>query len=323
MFKKIFTFLFLISLISTHAAKSTSHAPIGVMGDHVHKKGEAMLSFRVMHMEMSGMRAGTNSLKDSDYSQMMKPQEMSMRMYMLGGMYGVTDNLTLMPMLGFQSKEMKMKNGMTKVVSEMESSSLSDIKLTGLYKLTEHFIFKLGISIPTGSIEETGTMNGMTNTRLPYPMQNGSGTYDSLWAMTYSAHAGQFNYGAQADYIWRHDYNDQGYRLGNEFSFSSWLAYQVTNWWSPSLRAKYSWRNNIKGRDNNLTIMPTMNPAASTQNQGRNVIDLYFGSNFMITGGALKGNRFAFEVGLPIVQNLHGPQMETDYSVTLGWQKSL
>ncbi|MEQ8937882.1 MAG: hypothetical protein RLT30_04205, partial [Gammaproteobacteria bacterium] len=39
-----------------------SHAPIGVMGDHMHSKGEWMLSYRYMYMEMAGNRIGENSV---------------------------------------------------------------------------------------------------------------------------------------------------------------------------------------------------------------------------------------------------------------------
>ena len=33
---------------------ASSHAPVGVMGDHHHKVGEWMLSYRYMAMEMEG-----------------------------------------------------------------------------------------------------------------------------------------------------------------------------------------------------------------------------------------------------------------------------
>ena len=39
-----------------------SHAPIGIMGDHYHKTGEIMLSYRCMHMSMAGNRNTTFDL---------------------------------------------------------------------------------------------------------------------------------------------------------------------------------------------------------------------------------------------------------------------
>ena len=43
------------------ASHAMDHAPIGVMADHRHKKGEVMLSYRYMNMDMDGSRIGTNS----------------------------------------------------------------------------------------------------------------------------------------------------------------------------------------------------------------------------------------------------------------------
>ena len=45
-----------------HELDSLDHAPIGVMGDHRHKKGEWMVSYRLMHMDMAGIQIGTDSV---------------------------------------------------------------------------------------------------------------------------------------------------------------------------------------------------------------------------------------------------------------------
>ena len=36
--------------------------------------------------------------------------------------------------------------------------------------------------------------------------------------------------------------------------------------------------------------------------------------------GLVRGHRLALEADIPIYQDLNGPQMETDFTVTLGWQ---
>lgn len=41
-------------------ARPGGHAPIGVMGDHQHGKGELMFSYRYMTMSMHGNRKGTD-----------------------------------------------------------------------------------------------------------------------------------------------------------------------------------------------------------------------------------------------------------------------
>ena len=42
--------------------RAITHAPIGVMGDHMHKQGEMMVSYRIMNMKMSGNLQGTQSI---------------------------------------------------------------------------------------------------------------------------------------------------------------------------------------------------------------------------------------------------------------------
>ena len=48
------------------AVRADGHAPIGVMGDHLHKAGEWMLSYRFMRMDMAGNRDGTSDLSPEE-----------------------------------------------------------------------------------------------------------------------------------------------------------------------------------------------------------------------------------------------------------------
>ena len=42
------------------ASRPDGHAPISVMGDHMHAMGEWMVSYRYMTMEMNGLLDGSN-----------------------------------------------------------------------------------------------------------------------------------------------------------------------------------------------------------------------------------------------------------------------
>ena len=96
-----------------HSMHHGSHqSPIGVMGKQVHQKGHFMLSLRQMRMSMKDNSNYGQSLTDSEIITLVNPysmtnmpaklsvvpQEMDMDMTMLGGMYGITDNHTLMMM---------------------------------------------------------------------------------------------------------------------------------------------------------------------------------------------------------------------------------
>ena len=102
------------------SSSADSHAPLGVMGDHMHKKGDWMVSYRFMRMDMQGNRDGTDSLSPLEIATSVPnrfsgmagqpptlrvvPTEMTMDMHMFGAMYAPTDNLTLMAMSGLWCK---------------------------------------------------------------------------------------------------------------------------------------------------------------------------------------------------------------------------
>ena len=49
-------------------------------------------------------------------------------------------------------------------------------------------------------------------------------------------------------------------------------------------------------------------------------VDLLAGINLAGTQGVLKGQRVFAEFGMPIYQNLDGPQLETDWLLNIGVQ---
>ena len=99
------------------------HAPIGVMGDHLHKKNEFMFSLRFIQMKMkenllNGVKVSDDQILNypNIYSSMsgmpdnlsIVPNEMTMNMLMTGVMYAPTDEITLMGMGMFTEKKMKL-----------------------------------------------------------------------------------------------------------------------------------------------------------------------------------------------------------------------
>ena len=49
-------------------------------------------------------------------------------------------------------------------------------------------------------------------------------------------------------------------------------------------------------------------------------MDLGAGLNFLVPGGPFAGHRFAVEFVRPMWQDVQGPQLETDWMITAGWQ---
>ena len=60
--------------MKNHSAKM--HGPIGLMGDHFHRKGESMISIRYMKMYMNHNYLGTNKLMDLNILELPNPTGM-------------------------------------------------------------------------------------------------------------------------------------------------------------------------------------------------------------------------------------------------------
>jgi len=304
------------------------HAPIGVMGDHIHHKGGLMATYRYMFMSMQRNYDGESQISDAAAraGYMMAPTDMDMQMHMLGVMYAPTDKLTLMLMSHYIKNDMSMVNALG-VRSEMHSEGTGDTTLSAYYSLfnkgTSSAHIGLGISAPTGSIDEK-LDNGA---HQPYPMQLGSGTWDLKPSITWLGQSkNDWSYGSQLSAVIHLDENDNGYTLGDSATLTGWISRRLTNSSAVSLRLTGSTWENVDGHDDQMPTIPMgplagqpMTAPADPDARGGSRIDLSLGLNLWSTE---KGARFALEGGTPIYQNLDGPQLDVDWFVTAGIQFS-
>ncbi|MEM7568877.1 MAG: transporter [Pseudomonadota bacterium] len=346
-------FLTHISLLHAHdgdggtVTYASDHAPIGVMADHRHKKGEWMLSYRFMQMQMAGNRDGTKSLAPEEIvttvpnrfgmppTLRVVPTDMTMRMHMVGAMYGLTDKITLMAMANILTSEMDhitFQGGMgTTRLGEFttETSGFGDTSIGAIFGLddgsNEHrqLNFSLMLSMPTGSISQTDDiltpMNTRPSPRLPYPMQLGSGSFDLRPGITGRTRIGDWSIGGQVMGTLRMNDNDADYRLGDAAMITAWAAYEFAPWASTSGRLEARHQGKIRGQDP-MIMAPVQ--TADPDNQGGETITALLGVNLAGQQGWIKGHRLAVEFGLPLYRNLNGPQLETDWTLTVGWQKA-
>jgi hypothetical protein len=321
-------------MLSTHSAfahdwnsaRPDAHAPISVMGDHTHNKGEFMVSYRNMQMDMNSLQEGTKTVAASDVldntrnSYTMAPTSMTMKMHMLGLMYAPTDITTAMLMLSYLEKDMDMLMQMPmgmRMNMPMDSKGAGDLKAGALHNIFsqdgQKVHLNLVMSLPTGSIDEKND-SGVV---LPYAMQLGSGTYDLLPGITYTAQTESYSYGAQAQATLRLGENNRDYTLGDRIKVQSWVQMPVHQQVSISVRVAYEDWQTIEGADSRLNAMmaPTLDPDL----QGGNVASAGLGVNITLP----MGNRLAVEYSKELAQDLDGPQMAQDDSLTLAWQLSL
>lgn len=320
-----------VGLVPTWAAadagpgRAISHAPIGVMGEHVHEAGEFMLSYRFMFMSMRGNRDGSERVSASDVLARfpVTPTAMDMEMHMIGLMWAPHDTITLTAMVPFLRLDMEHRTRLGTSFTT-RAKGIGDVRLSLIAELFtgEHhqLLLNFGASGPTGTLraEDNLPFTGGERVKLPYPMQLGSGTPDLLPGLTWNALFGRFRLGSQILGTYRVGRNREGYRLGHRLLATSWTELELSPWLSGSLRVAFEGWKNVVGDDGDLAaaLVPTADP---DRRAGRRV-DVAVGVNLMLQHGPLRGHRLALELARPVYQSLDGPQLETDWIATLGWQ---
>ena len=311
----------------------TFNPAFGDMVYHLHPAGTWMANFRFMRMDMNELRDGTTDVPvekvspvgSSPYGYMMTPTEMTMDMYMLMVMYGVTERLTISAMGSYQYNKMdmlmNMGMGMGNVAQPpMRTEGVGDTEVAASYGIARNLVGTLAVSIPTGGIDHNTTMMGM-EFRAPYDMQTGSGTFDLKPSLTYNALSGDsaWNWGAQGTYVWRMGKNGNDYSLGNVFKATGWLqrAFGPAVSW---LRLAYGDTGRIKGSDPEIDkildpVMGAPTPDAVPGNYGGQRLDAFLGMSFGYGPVSL-----GVEGGVPLYQNLNGLQLKTDWLLTVGVQ---
>lgn len=335
-------------------ASAINHAPIAVMADHLHQKGEWMVSYRYMDMEMSGLLSSDKSisLNQALDQYMMVPRSMTMKMHMLGMMYAPNDSITLMLMTNYLDNEMSstmrmMHNsgmgsnmgsgmhsamnsdmGMSNMMMPMEtkfstaSSGQGDTRfaalIDGLNGENYRSHFTIGVNLPTGDIDQKDQTPMMDDSLLGYSMQLGTGSYHLFGAYTWVLDVESWQIGSQLNYETALNDNDQDYQVGDKLLWHNWFAYSLSEQLSLSVRLSFLDKDNYSGSDGRLN--PMMMPTADANMRGGQQIDTAIGANFVFHQGFLKGHRLALEYSMPIEQKVDGIQMETDGSLLFGWQ---
>jgi hypothetical protein len=322
--------------------------PAGVMGAQLMARGQTMVMYTPMFMKMDGSRIGTHRVTPEtivttvpnrfDMNPLMAgvqpptlriaPSEMSMEMHMFSAMYGITDSINVMLMTSYVEKRMTMItfDGMTGTdrlgVTEGSTEGLGDTLVGLTFKLWQRhgqrLQASLGVSLPTGSIEETGRMLSpmtgmMMEMRSAYGMQLGTGTYDLVPVLTYLGGPGRLGWGAQyKGRIAVEDENAEGYRWGNLHELTAWLSYGLTEGLSATARLAGSTQDKIHGADTRIG-----GPFQGTYPEfyGGERIEAFLGLNGQIPLGHGAMARVGIEAGVPFFQDLNGPQLERDWSL--------
>ena len=314
-----------------------NHAPISVHGDHMHKKNEFMFSYRKSHMLMSQVKSGKTDMQideimsapnyasDGSGTYMNAPTEMTMDMHMFGAMYAPSDSITLSLMSNYSRKEMTQQrmamSGSARF--DVKSSGLGDTKITALIKIITNEEVKshlgVGLSIPTGSIDQRDSTPTSSDTRLGYGMQNSSGTFDPYVFSSNTRDFGRVKVGGQIYFkMPSSGKNVKGYQYGDTFITTFWTSYRWANYLSTSFKIDYNLKSKMIGSDNEMS--PRMSPIMDSKNQGYQKSSIGLGINFINHNGFFKNHRIGLELILPIYQKYRGIQMAENFRTVIGWQ---
>lgn len=313
------------------------HAPISIMADHFHKKGEVMFSYRFMNMNMANNFQGKEQINPEMVIKMGYDHygsSMSMQMHMIGAMYGFSNKITLMAMVNIISSKMEMVS-MTDSKMNHSVSGLGDASITAMYAIQDSESMKahlnVGASLPTGSIQESHVMNmnghhhhklkSEMKMRNGYGMQLGSGTIDPIISLTVARYMNNVAIGLQGGGRFRLIENDYNYKLGNELYALTWAGYNLNDSFSLGSVFRYKASSPISGRDKE--IIKNMSPNSDPKNSGKSLMEVSLGINYLIPESLLHGARIAIEYGFPIASEYTGLQMGLDGQLTLGLQYTI
>jgi hypothetical protein len=293
-------------------------APVGVMLDHTHEKGDWTFLYRYQRVSFQDLLIGDDSvpasqLVPSRYESV--PTYQLVQTHLFGVMYAPHPRFTFALLLPYHVKDVTSFG--TGLPPSMSTNGIGDARLMFMIpfvqKGTQKTQFNVGVSFPTGSIEER---EGPGSQRLPYVMQLGSGTYDVHWGITYTGEYDFLSWGGQFESIYRVGENSVGYRLGSVYGASGWIAGSLGRWVTTSARLTWRRTNNIHGQD--PTLDKTISPLNDNMIQAGSFLGIGPGVNVLLP--YFGGQRFAVEVIIPIYQNLDGPQLAKDLILTAGWQ---
>jgi hypothetical protein len=318
-----------------HAARG--HAPAGVMLAHMlDEPGRVMTGVRYTAQRQGGsMLHGTSRVNGAEVAAAgcegipcrSAPEEMDANMVMLELGYAPTHWLNLMLMPQFVNMTMDLQDlpGAPPNIHGTHDHSTGGVGDTGLFALVRlyddewnHVHLGLGVSVPTGEVDlEFRRSHQQDRGFVHYGMQLGSGTWDLLPSVTWTAGAEPWSFGAQLGGVRRlGDENEAGYALGDALSVTAWAGYAVTEWLALTARGVYTDQQSLEGEYDG--VHDTAGPMDFPSNYGGEYWDLGLGVE-LTPRGFLGGNRLSVEWLEPLRDDVNGYQLERDGALSAYW----
>ncbi len=140
-------------------------------------------------------------------------------------------------------------------------------------------------------------------------MQLGSGTFDLVPSLNYGSRRHNLRWGGLLRAVLRLGENDRGYSLGNRVSLTAFAQTQTLVWLAPTVRLNSQWWGKVDGRDEyflGAQFLPA--PVADPDKFGGTKVEATIGATLTYPGNLLERHSLEIRGGLPVYQNLTGPQ---------------
>lgn len=315
-------------------------APLGIFGADTLEKGRGVVSLSSNFVRASTSRIGMRLVSpeyivtttpwffDPTKPLRLVPKTVFVWTRAASFAYGVTDDLTLALSVGTVRKDLDAitfagQSGATRLgESSTATSGVTDFETAAVYRVYNadghRFLVTIGSTLPTASNTSTFTLlqpdGRYASPRAFYAMQPGTGTFDLLPGATYAGGVDNWSWGVSYRIRAPLAANPQGWRFGALHEFHGWVGYTVTPGLTTTWRVTGAARGPLRGFD------PEIRGRAQSANPhfyGGQRVELFFGATI---GGSLVGYdpaSLAFEAGVPIYQNLNGPQISRNWNVSV------
>ncbi|MEE3327264.1 MAG: hypothetical protein VX252_08020 [Myxococcota bacterium] len=294
-------------------------APAGVFLDYTHKKDEWTFLYRYERYSYDGLMSGSQSVSNAQVASQydVVPLSHLQEIHTFGVMYAPRDRFTLAFLLPYIDQSLTQIDQLAaNPYQEQNTDGIGDARLVLMLPFirngAQQSQFNVELSFPTGSIRASGS----EGQRLPYIMQRGTGTWDVHYGITYVGEYESISWGGQIGGQYRLNENSLGYRLGAVYQASAWLSGELASWLSVSGRFAWQRTGNIHGEDRELD--KSLSPLNNNMKQSGTLVQAGPGMNILLP--IFGGQRLSVEVLFPLYQDLDGPQLRSDMTLTAGWQ---
>ncbi len=317
-------------------------APIGVFGVDMPSTGKFVVSLLPSFARLQGNQIGTDSVTPQyivtnvpsaytpvgNHELRLVPDNLAIDSQALSVAYGYADYLTLVAATALVEKSVTMQSfkGLTGTtplgVSVASTQGLGDSALAAIVRIysdpVNRVSLNMGLALPTGSTTDNISLllpnNTIPEKRGFYAMQPGTGTVDALPGISYSGRIDAWSWGLAYRARLPLDNNAEGYRYGALNELNAWSGYS----WLPGIETTFRLNGTIQG------AIHRNDPAIRGYAQGSD--PLYYGGQQVsaFAGAIVSGRYFSLpaaqvgvEAGVPVYQQINGPQLARDWQVNL------